>query len=93
MVAAGCSRRPAPLASCRGVNLRLVGPLAVGALAVVLGGLWMGGALLTRRRRGAFASTYASSGGIIYTVFQVGCAAALILIGLGIVVVILVSRT
>jgi NADH:ubiquinone oxidoreductase subunit K len=53
----------------------------------------MGGALLTRRRRAAFASTYASSGGIVYTVFQVGCAAALILIGLGIVVVILVSRT
>jgi hypothetical protein len=74
------------------VELRLVGPLAVGGLAVVLGTLWLGGALLTRRRRAAFASTYASSGGILYTVFQVGCAAALIAVGLGIVVLILVTR-
>ena len=74
------------------MDARLVGPLAVGALAVVLGSLWLGGALLTRRRRAAFASTYASSGGILYTVFQAGCAGALILVGLGIVLVILVTR-
>ena len=74
------------------MEFRLVGPLAIGALAVVLGILWLGGALLTRRRRADFASTYASSGGILYTVFQVGCAAALILIGLGIVLVILLTR-
>jgi len=81
-----------PLANVARVNLRLIGPLAVGGLAVVLGGLWLGGALLTRRRRAAFASTYASSGGILYTAFQVGCATALILIGLGIVLIILLTR-
>ena len=32
------------------------------------------------------------SGGILYTVFQAGCAGALILVGLGIVLVILVTR-
>ena len=74
------------------MELRLVGPLAVGALAVVLGSVWLLGAVLTRRRRAAFASTYASSGGILYTVFQVGCAAALILVGLGIVLLIVVTR-
>jgi hypothetical protein len=73
------------------VNGHTIGPLAVAAVAVVLGCFWLAGALLTRRRRAAFASTYASAGGIFYTVFQVGCASALILIGLVMLLLIMVS--
>ena len=76
----------------RPVNGRTVGPLAVGLVAVVLGSLWLGGAVLTRRRRTAIASTYASAGGIFYTVFQLGCAVGLILVGLAIVLLVAVSR-
>jgi hypothetical protein len=68
-----------------------IAPLVVGAVAVVLGLLWLMGAVLTRRRRAAFASTYAASGGIVYTVFQLGCAGALVLIGILIFLVVLVS--
>ena len=73
------------------MSTHTIGPLAVGAVAVVLGGIWLLGALLTRRRRAAFASTYASAGGIFYTVFQLGCAGALIMVGLVMVLVVMVS--
>jgi hypothetical protein len=73
------------------LNAHTFGPLAVGVVAVVLGALWLMGAVLTRRRRAAFASTYASAGGIFYTVFQLGCAAGLILVGLVMVLVVVVS--
>jgi hypothetical protein len=73
------------------LNTQTIGPLAVAAVAIVLGCFWLAGALLTRRRRTAFASTYASAGGIVYTVFQLGCAGALILIGIAMLLLVMVS--
>jgi hypothetical protein len=73
------------------LNSHSIAPLAVAAVAVVLGCFWFAGALLTRRRRTAFASTYASAGGIVYTVFQLGCAGALIVIGVAMLLLVMVS--
>jgi hypothetical protein len=73
------------------MNTQTVGPLAVAAVAIVLGCFWLAGALLTRRRRAAFASTYNSAGGIVYTVFQMGCAGALIVIGIAMLLIVVVS--
>lgn len=39
-------------------------------------------AVLTRRRRAEIADTYASSGGIAYSILQFGCAGMLMLAGL-----------
>ncbi|MDQ6691476.1 MAG: hypothetical protein M3Z13_01790 [Candidatus Dormibacteraeota bacterium] len=73
-------------------NRVLIGVL-LGVIAVAAGVVAMVSAVLTRRRRGEIADTYASSGGIAYSVLQFGCAGMLMLAGLIlIVIVVLHSR-
>jgi NhaP-type Na+/H+ or K+/H+ antiporter len=47
-------------------------------------------ALRRRRRRARYAETYAASGGVIYTVVQIGCGAILLIGGIGLMVLALV---
>ena len=62
----------------------LLGGLVMGGLAVVVGVGWIFGAIRRRSNRAQTAPTYAATGGVVYTAFQIGCAGLLILGGLAI---------
>jgi hypothetical protein len=49
-------------------------------------------ALRTRRRRARYPESYGSSGGIVYTGIQVGCAGVLVLGGLGLMILSIIFR-
>lgn len=66
------------------MNLHLLGGLVLGGLTIIVGIAWVFGALRRRRDRALTAPTYAATGGVVYTVFQIGCAGLLILGGLAI---------
>jgi hypothetical protein len=70
-----------------------LGGIAMGAVAVLVGVAWVLGAVRRVRDRALAAPTYAATGGVVYTVFQVGCAGVLIVAGLAILVLILISST
>ncbi|HEY8816679.1 MAG TPA: hypothetical protein VIP57_16465 [Candidatus Dormibacteraeota bacterium] len=72
-----------------GQNAAVVG---LGILAVLLGVGGVIGAVLTRRRRAEIAPTYGSTGGIVYTVVQLGCSGALLLGGLILIAVVLLAK-
>jgi hypothetical protein len=62
------------------------GGLGLGLFAVILGAGGIVAAIRTRRRRAEIAVTYGSTGGIVYTVVQAGCAGVLALGGLGLII-------
>ncbi len=66
------------------MSQHLLGGLVLGGLTTLVGVAWILGALRRRRDRATSAATYAATGGVVYTVFQIGCAGMLILGGLGI---------
>ena len=66
------------------MNLHLLGGLVLGGLTVLVGVAWVFGALRRRRERALTAATYAATGGVVYTIFQLGCAGLLIFGGLAI---------
>ena len=68
------------------------GGFGLGLLAFVIGVAGIVAALRTRRRRARFPETYGSSGGIVYTGIQVGCAGVLLLGGLGLMILSLIFR-
>jgi hypothetical protein len=70
-----------------------LGGIAMGAVALLVGLAWVMGAIRRVRDRELAAPTYAATGGVVYTVFQVGCAGTLILAGLAILVLMLISIT
>ncbi len=63
----------------------------MGAAVVLVGVAWVLGAVRRIRDRALAAPTYAATGGVVYTVFQVGCAGILIVAGLAILVLMLIS--
>lgn len=71
------------------MNLHLLGGLSMGGLTMLVGTAWVFGALRRRRDRAETAPTYAATGGVVYTIFQLGCAGLLILGGLGILALVL----
>lgn len=68
------------------MDKHLLGGLAVGGLALLLGLGLLVGAFRRRAHRAEIAPTYAAAGGPLYTVFQVGCAGLLILAGVGLLI-------
>jgi len=66
------------------MNMHLLGGLVLGGLTVLVGVAWVFGALRRRRQRAMTAATYAATGGVVYTVFQLGCAGLLIFGGIAI---------
>ena len=68
------------------------GGLGLGLFAVLIGAGGVAAAIRTRRRRAEIASTYGSTGGIVYTVVQAGCSTMLALGGLGLIILALVFR-
>jgi hypothetical protein len=71
------------------VDTRTLLGVLVGLVAVGVGVFTLVTAVLTRRRRGEIAETYAVTGGVAYSVVQFGCAGALIAAGLAVVAVVL----
>lgn len=71
---------------------QLAAGLGLGLFAVLLGAGGVAGAIRTRRRRAEIATTYGSTGGMVYTMVQAGCSGVLILGGLGLIVAALLAR-
>ncbi|HVC78673.1 MAG TPA: hypothetical protein VND96_19365 [Candidatus Micrarchaeaceae archaeon] len=66
--------------------------VGLGILAALLGVGGIIGAIRTRRRRAEIAPTYGSTGGIVFTVVQLGCAGALLLGGVILIAVVLLGK-
>ncbi len=64
------------------MDRHLLGGLALGGLALLMGITLVAGALRRRASRGEMEATYSAAGGPLYTVFQLGCAGLMILAGL-----------
>jgi hypothetical protein len=75
------------------MSLHLLGGVILGGLAVLVGLAWVFGALRRRQHRAETAPTYAATGGVVYTVFQLGCAGLLIAGGLAILGLVLAGGT
>jgi hypothetical protein len=67
-------------------------PILLGAFGLLLGAGAIAAALRRRRGRDRYPETYAASGGIIYTVVQIGCGGILLLGSAGLVALSLVNR-
>jgi len=74
------------------VSGQVAGGVGLGLFAILIGAGGIAAAIRTRRRREHIAPTYGATGGIAYTVVQVGCSAVLLLGGLGLIVLALVVR-
>jgi hypothetical protein len=72
-----------------GQNAAVIG---LGILAALLGIGGIFGALRTRRRRAEIAPTYGSTGGIFYTMVQLGCSGVLLLGGVILITVVLLAK-
>lgn len=68
------------------------GGLGLGLFAVIVGIGGVVAAIRTRRRRAEIAATYASTGGIVYTIVQAGCSGVLVLGGVGLIVLALLIK-
>ncbi|HEY6874748.1 MAG TPA: hypothetical protein VI384_00155 [Candidatus Dormibacteraeota bacterium] len=67
--------------------------LGMGLLACLLGAGGIYAAIRRRARRAEIAATYASTGGIAYTIVQAGCSGLLVVGGLGLIVVALLLKS
>ena len=72
-----------------GQNAAVIG---LGILAALLGVGGIMAAVRTRRRRAEIAPTYGSTGGIAYTVVQLGCSGCLVLGGVILITVVLLAK-
>ncbi|MEP6752591.1 MAG: hypothetical protein ABI959_07585 [Candidatus Dormiibacterota bacterium] len=66
--------------------------IGLGVLAALLGVGGIMAAIRTRRRRAEIAPTYGSTGGIVFTIVQLGCAGALLLGGVILITVVLLAK-
>jgi hypothetical protein len=69
------------------------GGLVLGIFVLLIGIGAIAAAMRRRRSRLAYPETYAGSGGVAYTVVQVGCGGLLLLGGAGLIALALVYRT
>ena len=68
------------------------GGFGLGLLAVLIGAAGVAAAVRTRRRRASYANTYGASGGIAFTIVQVGCSGLLLLGGVGLMALAIIFR-
>ena len=68
------------------------GGFGLGLLAFLVGTAGVAAALRTRRRRATNANTYGATGGIVFTVVQVGCSGMLLLGGIGLMTLAIIFR-
>ena len=66
--------------------------LLLGVFAFLLGVGAIAAALRRRRGKARYPETYAATGGIVYTIVQMGCGAILLLGGAGLVALAVVNR-
>lgn len=64
----------------------------LGIFAILLGAALTAAALRRRRRRALYGETYHATGGIAYTVIQIGCAALFIIGGVVLIALALIFR-
>lgn len=69
------------------------GGLLLGIFALLLGIGAIAAALRRRRSRVRYPETYAGSGGIAYTIVQMGCGGVLLLGGVGLIILAAVYRS
>ena len=75
------------------MSSQILGGLVVGGVAIAVGVAWIFGAITTRRGRANFAPTYRRPGGAAYTVLEIGCSGVVILAGLGMIALVLLTRS
>ncbi len=68
------------------------GGFGLGLLAVLIGAAGVAAAVRPRRRRASYANTYGASGGIAFTIVQVGCSGLLLLGGIGLMALAIIFR-
>jgi hypothetical protein len=68
------------------------GGFGLGLLAFLLGAAGVTAAIRTRRRRASNPDMYGATGGIAYTVVQVGCSGLLVMGGIGLMILAIVFR-
>jgi hypothetical protein len=68
------------------------GGFGLGLLAFLLGAAGVMAAIRTRRRRASNPDMYGATGGMAYTVVQVGCSGLLVLGGIGLMILAIVFR-
>ena len=68
------------------------GGFGLGLLALLIGAAGIAAALRTRRRRATNPETYGASGGIVFTVVQVGCSGLLLIGGVGLMLLAIIFR-
>ncbi len=73
------------------VRASALAAFVMGGFAMLIGLGWIFGAVSTRRRRSEISPTYTAAGGAAYSVFQFGCAAIMILLGIGLIVGMLIE--
>jgi hypothetical protein len=71
------------------LDTRILLGVLLGLVAIAVGVFSLVTAILTRRRRAEIAETYATTGGVAYSVVQFGCAGVLILAGVAVIAVVL----
>ena len=72
------------------MDSRILLGVLLGLVAIGVGVFSLVTAVLTRRRRAEIADTYASSGGIAYSILQFGCAGMLMLAGLVLITIVVI---
>jgi hypothetical protein len=68
------------------------GGFGLGLLACLIGAAGIAAAVRTRRRRAIHADTYGASGGIVFTVVQIGCSGLLLLGGVGLMTLAIIFK-
>jgi hypothetical protein len=68
------------------------GGFGLGLLALLIGAAGIAAALRTRRRRASYANTYGASGGMAFTIVQIGCSGLLLLGGIGLMTLAIIFR-
>jgi hypothetical protein len=64
----------------------------LGIFAILLGAALTAAALRRRRRRALYGETYHATGGVAYTVIQIGCAALFIAGGISLMILAMIFR-